>query len=167
MTDLTKGPWHWRNAGLDHRGEGRKLILEGIDGRTVCDFGEVRGDWGGESSGEEPFGVDAKLIEAGYDLLAALVAARREMTNTRYDKPRIGMEATCAIVDAAYLKATGEEWPYGSHEILSTLKIAEEEKEPDPSKCLACDCQIDPETTSGMCDPCHEYAKGCQDAMDC
>lgn len=39
-------------------------------------------------------------VDHEYRLLAALKSARAAMTNQRYLKPRIGMEAECALCDA-------------------------------------------------------------------
>jgi hypothetical protein len=47
-----------------------------------------------------------RAVNAHADLVAALKAARRAMTNERYNAPRIGMERECDMADAAIAKAT-------------------------------------------------------------
>src|SRR6476620_7199249 len=49
-----------------------------------------------------------RLREVNADLLAACEAARKAMQNQWHNKPRIGMERECEMIDAAIAKVRGE-----------------------------------------------------------
>jgi len=90
----TKGPWN-----------------KNEDGRLVNDGGRIVTAWGigiGAVYKTEESEANASLIAAAPDLLEACIEARGQMTNIRYNKPRIGMEAACASADKAIAKAKGE-----------------------------------------------------------
>lgn len=64
--------------------------------------------------GRTPAGLaaeNARLREWVRELREALRIARRTMQNERYNKPRIGMESECELVDAALAATATKETP--------------------------------------------------------
>lgn len=89
----TPGPW---------------TLMDGMPTNVVTEGGlrVARCDFDGDFSSPEA-SANAHLVSAAPDLLAALKAARFQMTNQRYSKPRLGMEKECDMADAAIAKAMG------------------------------------------------------------
>lgn len=108
MSAHTPGPWK-----IGPRNAGNGANISDSHGRYLAHTSAVRNLNGDHLDPERHIETaeavaNAHLIAAAPDLLAALRAARRQMTNQLYNKPRIGMEVECAMADAAIAKAEGK-----------------------------------------------------------